>query len=131
MRIFASLRYLLSLCCQPVRIQSAVHIPQRPRTHIFTCLHPRPKLPARPSCDSLPVFTASCSPLQHLFSSHLLFLSLKPSKLPKSSPRNPLFLRKLKTPHKSSSSRPATASKPTATAARKSTRVSTSAPNSA
>src|SRR5260370_23130539 len=131
-----TLRFLCPLCkilCFFSRHppHSAVHIRLRARSHVFTHSCPRPKLPPRPSCDSIQasirIFAHSHS-LASLPTSFLL--SLRRNKLRKSHKRHPAqWLRLPTNPHtplKLSSSKPATDSKPMGTAATKSMPACTS-----
>src|SRR5260370_716519 len=138
----ASLRYpslffsLLSSYYRTPRVRCVVHIPQRGRSHVFTHLPPRPKLPASPSCDFISASIPSGAHSHaHVSLPSLFFLSLKrnkpPKNLPTKNPKRRLYLRKWKTPLKSSFSKPIPASKPTATAVRKSTPACISTTNSA
>src|SRR5437660_548859 len=136
----SALYFLLSSCrftTLSLAFDAWVHLRQLPCIPLFTHFPPHPTLPRRPSCVFISPFARSCTHSQYLFCLPLLFLPPRqPSKLPKSHPRNPppsprLLPRNQKTPIRSSFSKLATASKPTATAGRKSTLASISTMSSA
>src|SRR5437016_1308312 len=136
----SALYFLLSSCrftTLSLSFDAWVHLRQLPCIPLFTHFPPHPTLPRRPSCVFISPFARSCTHSQYLFCLPLLFLPPRqPSKLPKSHPRNPppsprLLPRNQKTPIRSSFSKLATASKPTATAGRKSTLASISTMSSA
>src|SRR6266481_6315949 len=111
-----------------------VHIRQPARSRLFTHFRPRPTLPVWARLDSPGFRITFCEP-SRFFVPSLLSSPQRPDHgsvhnqiSPNQSPqlRNPL-----KTPHKSNCSKPASALRPTGTAAKKSTHVYTSTPNSA
>src|SRR6266699_3612699 len=120
-------------CTQTRAPHWLVHIRQPARSRLFTHFRPRPTLPVWPPWDSPGFRITSCEPspcfVPGLPSSPQRH-SPNNSRKPKS--QNPSRRQKklLKAPHKSNCSKPASALKPTGTAAKKSTRVYTSTTNS-
>src|SRR6266478_669885 len=111
-----------------------VHIRQPARSRLFTHFRPRPTLPVWPPWDSPGFRINFCEPPRFFvpsLPSSPQWRSPNNCRKPKSPNPSRRQKKLLKTPHKSNCSKPASALRPTGTAAKKSTHVYTSTTNSA